>query len=57
MLFALQGYENLIVKLIAQKPDLIHLRWYEKDMVTDYHIQAGTFEDEQVVLQMVSSIN
>lgn len=57
MLFAMQSYEKLIAKLIVQKPELVHLRWYEKDLVSDYYIQAATFEDEKEVLQMISTIS
>ncbi len=57
MLFSIQCYESLIARLIAKNPDLVHLRWHEKDLITDYYIQATTFEDEQIVLRMISSIN
>jgi hypothetical protein len=57
MLFAMQSYEKLIVKLIVQKPEQVHLRWYEKDLVSDYYIKAATFEDEEEVLQMISTIS
>ncbi|QXV66836.1 hypothetical protein INP83_07060 [Mucilaginibacter sp. 21P] len=56
MLFSLSSYESLIVKLIAIKPELVHLRWYEKDLVSDYYIQAATFEEENTVLNMIRSI-
>ncbi|MDB5282131.1 MAG: hypothetical protein JWO06_1206, partial [Bacteroidota bacterium] len=57
MLFSLESYEKLIAELIDKRPELVYLRWYEKDLVSDYYIQATTFESEQEVLDIIGSIN
>lgn len=57
MLFSLQCYEAMIEELTKQNPDLVYLRWYEKDLVTDYYIKATTFENEQEVLNMIDMLH
>jgi hypothetical protein len=57
MVYAVKRYEQLITGLIAKRPELVHLRWYEKDLVSDYYMQAGTFEDEKNVLQMIGPVS